>query len=294
MKNKAQNLQMAIISNPMGGYNARKGTDAFDKLAVQQNIPHANASSADEVLKVLKKLAIHKPDLLVINGGDGTVDVVLSLIRNKKIFENEPALALLKGGTTNLIHRDIGMQDSPHNALRKIIDGSGTKIIEHKPLEIKYIGQQSEPLHGFFLGTGAIMRAILHTRKTLHEKGMNGKFSEVVVLSKLLARLAFKRNLSCDEILNPTPLIRNEEEDEHIFLALSTLKKLIPFIKSTATDEEAGVIYMGANRKLQRDKTDNIILEIAEPWMLDGEMQKAGKIEITLGKPVKFLINGGR
>lgn len=293
MKDKAQNLRTAIISNPLGGNNARKGIALFEKLALQYDIPHAKASSSDEVFKALNELAAHEPELLVINGGDGTVDMALSLMRNKNIFKKEPVLALLKGGTTNLIHREIGWQDAPHKALRKIIN-SNTQIIEHRPLEVRYTGQGSEAFYGFFLGTGAIPRAILKTRKTLHEKGMNGPLSEVLVLSKLLARLAFKKNLNGDEILNPVPLVWNAEKEDHIFLALSSLKKLIPFIKSPATNDQAGVIYMGKNRKLKRDKTNNIILEVQEPWILDGEMKKAGKVEIKLGDPIQFLKAGAR
>lgn len=293
MEYKTQNRRMAIISNPRGGYNTRKGMVEFESLVEQYDIPHAKAVNSDEVFKALRTLAVDKPELLVINGGDGTVDMVLSFIRNQNVFKKEPVLALLKGGTTNLIHRDIGLKDAPHKALKKIINGN-SQITEHRPLEIRYTGQDNEPLHGFFLGTGAIPRAILKTRETLHEKGMNGPFSEIFMLFKLLVRLALKRSLSGDEILNPTSLVRNKEKKDHIFLVLSTLKKLIPFIKSPATDKQAGVIYMGANRKLNRDRTDRMTIETQDPWVLDGEMQKAGLIEIKLGAPVQFLGEGSR
>lgn len=294
MKHTAQNRRrMAIISNPLGGHNASKGMVAFEKLVAQEDVPHAKAATPDEVFKALTELAAHEPELLVINGGDGTVDLVLSLIRNQNIFKTEPVLALFKGGTTNLIHRNIGLRDAPHKALQKIINDT-THIIEHRPLKITYTGHENEPLYGFFLGTGAITHAILKARETLHRKGMKGPFSETLMLSMVLVRLALKRNLNGDEILNPTSLLRNEERGDHIFLALSTLKKLIPFIKSPATDNQAGAIYMGENRKFERDKTERMILETQEPWVLDGEMQKAGRIEITLGDPVQFMREGAR
>ena len=282
---------IAIISNPLSGYNSRNGLDKIEMLASQNGLYHIKASTPDEIVKALTTLSKEKLDLLVINGGDGTIDIIVNAIRNQKIFKDEPVLALLKGGTTNLIHRDIGLNGKPEKILRNIIKRytSTKNITTRRPLEVRYKNKNENPLHGFFIGTGAIPRSILEARKNLHKKGLHGPFSEFLVLLSSLYRLFFKRNLNQDKILKPTELTVNNQERKHIFLIVSTLKKLIPFIQSRATENLAGTIYMGDNRKLKRTQHDHINLKIEESWALDGEMQPPGNIQIALGTPVRFL-----
>ena len=291
MDQRSNQRHIAIISNPLSGYNNRNGLDKIEILASQHDLPHIKASTPDEIVKALTSLSKKEPDILVVNGGDGTIDIIINTIRNQQIFKNEPVLALLKGGTTNLIHRDIGLNGKPEKILQNIIKKYTTaeNIITRRPLEVRYKNKDEKPLHGFFLGTGAIPRSILEARKNLHKKGLHGPFSEFLILTSSLCRLFFKRNLSQDKILKPTQLTVDNQETNHIFLATSTLKNLIPFIRSRATENLAGTIYMGDNRKLKRTQHDQLTLKIGENWALDGEMQPPGNIQIALATPVRFL-----
>lgn len=282
---------MVMISNPQGGYNRRNGLDKIEALASQHNIAHIKATTLEQIKAALQTLSKQNPQTLIINGGDGTIDMVLSLIRNHPIFEKEPVLAILKGGTTNLIHRELGLKGTPYQALKKTI-AQQTTAVQCRPLQITADNPANEnlpTLYGFFLGTGAIPKAILRTRQTLHTKKMNGPLSETLMLVFLLAQLFFQRDLSKNECLKPTPLTQNAKTQNHIFLALSPLKQLIPGIKSTATADQAGILYMDESRKLKKEQTSGLTLETPDPWVLDGEMHEAGKIEIKLGSPVTFL-----
>ncbi|MEZ5814251.1 MAG: diacylglycerol kinase family protein [Alphaproteobacteria bacterium] len=281
--------RITIISNPESGYNARKGMSAFDAEAARYNLPHVKASTPEEIENALKTLSQSAPETLIINAGDGTVDLIITLIQNKKIFKTAPALILLMGGTTNLIHRDVGMKDKPHIALKKIINGN-LREITRSPLKIRRTNPETAPLYGFFLGTGAIPRVILKTRKHLHKRGLNGPFSEMLTLGGVLLRLKLKRDLNSDELLKPVSVKTGNKDESQIFMALTTLEKLIPSIKSPASDNQIGMLYMNDDRHLKREQTSVLSIEIEDPWVLDGEMQEPGKIEITLGDPVRFLI----
>lgn len=286
----AQQLnKISILSNPRGGYNKRTGLDKIKALSKEHNITHIEASTPDEILNALRIIEREAPDILVINGGDGTIDIVLRQIRTQEIFTTEPIFALLKGGTTNMIHRDSGLNDKPHKILNDIIRGKITNTIKRNPLKVEYSGKNNTPLYGFFLGTGAIPKVILEARKGLHKKGLHGPFSEFLILSKTLCRLFFKRNLSGDKTLQPTHLALNGQRQDHIFLALSSLRNLIPFVKSNAKPTHAGLIHMDNNKKLRRSLHDKITLKTPENWVLDGEMHEAGEIEITLDTPLQFL-----
>src|SRR5688500_20064039 len=55
-----------------------------------------------------------KPDVLVINGGDGTVQATLTEMFNGKPFGDvPPPVAVLPNGKTNLIAQDLGADGDP-------------------------------------------------------------------------------------------------------------------------------------------------------------------------------------
>ena len=281
--------KIAVVSNPQSGHNRHKGIGKFEALIAAHGAASAQAVGFDEMEAALKTLAAARPEILVINGGDGSVDMAVNLMRNQKIFEKEPALALLKGGTTNLIHRDVGLRDRPGRALKRILSRD-LRVVERRPLEIRRAGND-EVLYGFFMGTGAVPRAIEEARKTLHSKGLRGHAGEVLMLASVLARLRFKRDLEGDAVLSPAPLMIDDAEKQHIFCALTSLQKLVPGVSSPAEADKIGGLYVGGEKRvLERAQYECLHLSTAQPWVLDGEMQDAGEIDVRMGKALKFLV----
>ncbi len=282
--------KIVVISNPLGGYNKRHGLDKIDNITELNNLLHIKASTPDKIIEALYSAAKKEPDILVINGGDGTVDIIVRQIRTLNIFKKEPVFLLLEGGTTNMIHREMKLKGSPDKVLQKVISGKVSNMMVRCPLKIEYMDLNNiTPLYGFFLGTGAVARTVLKVQKHTHKKGFYGPLSELIILAALLFRLFVKRDISQDEILRPTSFIWNNEKKDHILLAVSTLKNLIPFVKSSATKDKAGTIYIGSNRKIKHGESSHISLKIEENWVLDGEVHDAGNLEITLGDPITFL-----
>lgn len=281
---------IAIISNPQSGYNKNTGLARIDALANHYGHPHIHATTPQEITQALKSIAAHSPECLVINAGDGTVDLIISVMRNQKIFKTEPALALLKGGTTNMIHRNVHLRGKPDQGLERLLKGD-TQTIVHPVLKVQRAEQGEPPLYGFFLGTNAIPRAILKTRAQLHTKGMNGKFSEIFSVIRFVIRLFMKKNLDQDDVLKPATLIQNGDKQDVIFLALTSLKKLISGLSSRATDRTIGTLSMKNDRRLKHDTIERVSLETSEDWILDGEIYSAGSIDIELGDPVRFWID---
>jgi len=75
---------IAIISNPQSGYNKNTGLARIDALANRYGHPHIHATTPQEITQALKSIAAHSPECLVINAGDGTVDLIISVMRNQK------------------------------------------------------------------------------------------------------------------------------------------------------------------------------------------------------------------
>ena len=71
----------------------------------------------------LETIARVRPKMLVINGGDGTVQAALTELYNGGHFGNEPPpVAVLPSGRTNLIALDLGAQGDPIAALEKLLE----------------------------------------------------------------------------------------------------------------------------------------------------------------------------
>lgn len=278
--------KIAVIANPLGGYNKCKNLKKFKKH-LDPSWPYHEVSTPNDIKNALIQLAQYAPEILIINAGDGTVDLIITYLKHNQLLPKCPTLALLQGGTTNLIHRDIGMRASPEKAIQQIKNNQAQSI-QRKALKITH-DDSHDVLYGFFLGIGAIPKAIKHTRKTLHQKGWDGKLSELLVFIKLITRLYLRKDLKTDPILHPVSFKLNDNQQRCAFLILTTLKKLIAGVKSPATQNALGALSIDEARKLNRMTYETITLELKEPWVLDGEFQSEGTIHVTLSEDLTFL-----
>jgi len=280
-----------VLSNPAGGYNRRVGLQEIDALAKAHKLPHVKATTPQEIEQSLTALAAVAPEFLIVNGGDGTVDMVLRLLLNHNPFPEFPSLLLLKGGTTNMTHRDCAPNGKPHKVLRCFLEtlGSRQHVTCRRPLQVSCSGYEDTPLYGFFLGTGAIARIVRHVHEKKPQKASSYFLGELLILLSTLIRLVLRKDLQKDKLLKPSILIRDGEKKEHIFLAVSALKNLVAGIKTLASEESIGLIFMAADRKPRWSVADDLVLETSEPWILDGETFEAGRIFVKYAAPVTFV-----
>ena len=81
---------------------------------------------ADQIGEAMRTIARVEPAVLVINGGDGTVQAALTELHNGGHFGDEPPpVAVLPNGKTNLIALDLGARGDPVEALER--------LLEHRP-----------------------------------------------------------------------------------------------------------------------------------------------------------------
>lgn len=85
-----------------------------------------------ESLKDLSRAAEHfknsKIEILAINGGDGTISQTLTAFINVYRDDPMPKIALLRGGTMNVISQSLGMTGSPERLLYRLVDGYSSEI----------------------------------------------------------------------------------------------------------------------------------------------------------------------
>src|SRR5215208_4782915 len=99
--------RIALLSNPKSTGNLAQLARIRDYCADHPDIFHYEVEHAHQVGEALRTIARVRPKVLVINGGDGTVQAALTELYNGAQFgDAPPPVAVLPSGKTNLIAFD--------------------------------------------------------------------------------------------------------------------------------------------------------------------------------------------
>src|SRR3546814_4228326 len=97
--------------------------------AEHKDIFHYEVEHVDQIGTALRTIARVKPTVLVINGGDGTVQAALTeLYQGGHFGDCPPPVAVLPNGKTNLIALDLGAGGDPIVALERVLELARTDM----------------------------------------------------------------------------------------------------------------------------------------------------------------------
>ena len=166
--------RVGVIYNPRSHGN--RGVD-FDCDQSPQ-VHFAKPGDRAQLPEALAEFVRQGIDLLVINGGDGTVRDVLT--SGAAIFgENWPAVAVLPKGKTNALTFDLGVPTgwTLQEAINAFDDGTR---VRRRPMEVTPLGESTKSrLLGFILGAGAFTTATAAGQRA-HKMGAFNSMAVVV------------------------------------------------------------------------------------------------------------------
>jgi hypothetical protein len=114
---------VALISNPRSTGNKALLPAVRDYCARNPDIFHYEVEEVHQIADALRAIALVKPRVLVINGGDGTVQATLTELYHGSPFgKTPPPVAVLPNGKTNLIALDLGASGKPIPTLDRIVE----------------------------------------------------------------------------------------------------------------------------------------------------------------------------
>jgi diacylglycerol kinase (ATP) len=125
--------------------------------AVPDNVLEVVPEDPAQLFPALRRFAAEGVDLVVIDGGDGTVREVITRLP-EAYGERMPRLAVVPNGKTNALAIDIG---TPLGTTLEQLLGSanaGNPVKRRQCLEIVRPGQAMPERRGFLLGLGAFVR----------------------------------------------------------------------------------------------------------------------------------------
>jgi hypothetical protein len=162
------------------------------------------ATDAGGIGEGLDELARKEVDVLAVNGGDGTLQRVLTEMLSNPQFERPPLVAPLRSGRTNMGALDIGSHRDPVRALETLLAAVKAGDVERRTtpravLRIE-LGAGVPVQYGLFIGFGTIHRAIELVHRSFPPGRAQGVFGSGIVTGLLIARLALG---AAHEVLEP-------------------------------------------------------------------------------------------
>lgn len=119
-------------------------------------------NSIEDLIGVAKRFKEQNIEILAINGGDGTISRTISAF--VKTYEETPLpkIALLRGGTMNVIAQNLGIKGSPEKILASLVEAYSTgESLKTQSLSTLKIGDN----YGFLFGTGVAAHFLIEYYK---------------------------------------------------------------------------------------------------------------------------------
>jgi diacylglycerol kinase family enzyme len=316
-------LKVGVLSNPLSGAN-RKGLGPVEKvLAGYSQVLHYKVRTPADIKLALTACAEQQVDILAVNGGDGTVHMALTVLFNHSPFASLPLLALLPGGTANMLAKDLGLKGSPEKAMRRLLGwastGDADPVVKQRAvLQVQAPGF-AEPLFGLFFGAGIICQAIRFFHDRVKTWGLRGGSAQALIVGRYLLALAAKnRDVASPVAMNISLDGKRVDGRQYLLVIVSTLEKLIlgfrPYwgceegpLKFTAVRAHPQhmlqtVLGLAFGRNSRHPGTEHgfvshnvheIELDFRGEFALDGELYTpaagCGPVVLQKGGPASFL-----
>jgi len=305
--------RIALISNPKSTGNLAQLPRIRAFCAEHPDIFHYEVEEADQIGDALKTIARVAPKMLVINGGDGTVQAALTELTNGRHFgDAPPPVAVLPNGKTNLIALDLGARGDPVEALERLLNFAQSDLAPHlvarELIALRHGAGGSIPVIGMFLGGAGLADTMLYCRNKIYPLGLPNGISHVLTAVAAVLRQFLKIGGPYMPP-KPSPLRISVRQGGHItgrfsLLLVTTLEKLLlqgdfggrghGRLKFLAVEERSSSVlrYMAASLagRLGRSKLRGVHMEEADEIsiegdssnvILDGEMFRA-----EIGRPI--------
>jgi diacylglycerol kinase (ATP) len=200
-----QSPRIGVVINPLSGGNLNGLGDIRGVIHDHPQVVHCDVRTPGDVLAALKDFARRNVDLLAVNGGDGTVQAVLTALFHHQAFETLPLLAVLQSGTTSMTARDVGFTGSRVKSLKKLFNwaaaGDGNPRVMQRPvLQVTAPGHQTR--YGMFFGASAIYQGIQYFHREVNTRGLRGEIGPGLTILRFLWSAARGRS----DFIPPIPV----------------------------------------------------------------------------------------
>ena len=291
---------MAVISNPTSGRNARRGllTKIERMLARHTGVVHFAEPTFEGIADATQRAVDAATEIIVVNGGDGSVQTVLTTMLRAPL-DRLPLLAVLPGGTTNTTARNVGYGSEPLAALERLLSESARGVVagrvERRPIVCAELPEG--PQYAMMFGAGAVYDGIVFARSQLASHGVRGQLGGGVVLATFLTNVLMGRAgtmfppLAADVCLDGTDL----PPSRYFGMLVSTMDRQFLGV-SPYWGTGPGPLRFSAMRERPRHLARAIVPALRgrpSPWLTPEYGYRSHNVdEIVLGFDGGFTLDG--
>lgn len=316
----ARGLRMGVIVNPASSRNRAHAAALQAAISRCPATIVRAAPTAQDTAHMIREMLATGIDVLAVAGGDGTLQQAFATLLAKPTCPL-PMIAVLPGGTTNMIGQDVGARHAAAAQLDALTQGmaqpGATLRLHRRRLMALQTSATAAAAYGLFLGAAGIVQGTLLSRRSVDRIGMRDSAGPLTGLLSLVGPMLLGRNpvraVDATVYLDGTALPYNR----YLVLAASTLQRLSlginPFwgtgpgpIRATLVREHphrlARVLWPALRGRPHPDLTsDNgyvsrnvteIEIEIGERVVLDGEFHQAAagdRLRVSAGPELVFV-----
>ncbi len=256
MKCLPADLRPAVLLNPLSGINRKRKVNASE-IAARFAIPVIEVTTPSDIEVALRDLSDASANVLVISGGDGTVQAVMTALFLKRPFPVLPLLLVVAGGTTNMTAADVGVRGNLLSVLEKINTMNGRyrcRIINRHVIQISVPG--AGVYYGMFVATAGICNAMAFYREKFHGQGLWGIPGIVLTFIKYVA-LSVTGKRGRGAWARPVTVTVGESvpvKDDFLVIMVTTLNRLLfgirPFAKGQGSRPLRFAALTSSSRRL--------------------------------------------
>lgn len=302
--------RVGVISNYRSHRNRKEKRQPLD-------LPEAfiirQAPDGREALeRAMQLFAQEAVELVVIDGGDGTVREVMNAA-HRAYKGRLPRFAVLRAGKTNALAMDLGVPDGW--TLEDVLAAHlADRVKERSPIQIHWAHGRYPDQFGFIFGFGAYARATMLAQK-VHRRGWFNSFAVLITLSWALLQTIFGGPHTPWTRGDLVRISRDKYDivSERIYLILGSTLRSMPLGLRPFGQPREGLKFLAMkappvnllrslprllwgkkSSKLEQDgfvrrDAEQVILAIRKSFILDGERFPGGNLTISRGAPIEFV-----
>lgn len=293
--------RIGILSNAHSGRN--KGTlSAIERmLAEYPGVVHQSFRHFEAMPQAMAALASGGVEHLIINGGDGTAQAVLSELLDRSPFPAQPRVTLIGGGMTNVIAYDVGVPAAPVDALRRVLsharNGHAAEVLKRTTIAVKRAGHNRTE-YGFLAGAVGFYQGTRLTRRDMHRVGFRQTLAAKAGIAWSVLRLVLhgegeRSGLHGERVaigLNGAP----PHEAPYFLILATTLERLMPGIMPFWGHDHGAIKLTTITSPVHRfgRAALAVVRGTPQPWMRTAGYASTRADRISLGLKSPLVVDG--
>jgi len=302
--------RVGVVSNPKSHRNRAR---AHRVLELSPDILFETPGSWAELNDTLERFAAEGVDLLIVDGGDGTVRDVISAAP-AAFGDRLPRLAILPSGKTNALALDLGVP-LDWTVADVIAAATAGRFTRRAPIEIYRDGADHADVRGFLFGAGAFVRATKVAQRT-HRFGAFNGLAVGLSLALGIAQTFFGTATNPWRVGERMRLgaENGQRFDRSLYILFASTLERLPLHLKPFGHKRAGlkVLAIDAPPKRMLAAVPLLLAGSATGWLdragyhrrdvrafdlsldggfvLDGELYKGGDLSIRTGAAIEFAV----